>query len=152
MRSLLHSSSLRRALAVVIGVACTSCGSKDPPRSPGDRKSAPPSSCVALLGSWTEVEPTEGTTIDEPDEDKLRAVSSGRRLEFERGRLTITTSDERLDSRIVMEEVTDGRCLLRARDTLGRAIEIDVNFASQRLMRLHNVLEPKSPPSLFQRR
>lgn len=155
MRSGPESCSLRRVLAVhgvAACIACVSCGSesKDVARAPSGDKSAQP--CAALIGSWTEVEPTDGTTIDEPDIDKVRATSPGRRLDFERGRLTILTGEERVYSRIDLEPVSDGRCVLRARDSLGRPLEIDVTFASDRLMRLHNVLEPKSPPSLFERR
>jgi hypothetical protein len=131
-------------------MACTSCASKEMARAPGGERSA--GACAALLGSWIEVEPVDGTTIDEAESDKVRVVHPGTRLEFERGRLTVATAVERLDSRVVFEQGTNGRCLLRARDSLGRPLEVDVSFVSERLMRLRNVLEPKSPDSLFERR
>jgi hypothetical protein len=148
MRTSLLSSSARCALAVAISMACMSCGSKEAPREPTDEKRAP--SCASLLGSWSEVEPTDGTTVDEPDPAKVRAT--GTRLDVERGRLTIASGVERVYSSMVLEPVSDGRCVLRARDSLGRPLEIDVTFVSERLMRLHNVLEPKSPATLFERR
>jgi hypothetical protein len=156
MTSPMHCSNRRWVLAAVgIWMACTACGSKEAAHAPGDtgerdQKSA--RSCADLFGSWIEVEPIEGASSDEPEIDKVKATSPGTRLDFERDRLTIASGVERSYTRVAMEQAGDGRCVLRARDSLGRPLEIDVSLLSERMMRLRNVLEPKSPPSLFERR
>lgn len=65
--------------------------------------------------------------------------------------MSLATSTERLDSHITVEQLSDGTCLVHARDSLGRPMELAVSLASQSLMRMRNTSEPRSPTALYER-
>ena len=140
-----------RAVAAAM-VLCVACGSKEAevPR-PTEKAAASPSSCAGLLGKWREVEPIDDTTVDEPKDDKVRPIASGSWLLFEPARLTVESATERSESRLVVERAATGTCLLHARDSKGRPMDIEASLMTERLLRLHNIAEPRSPASLFER-
>jgi hypothetical protein len=107
--------------------------------------------CTAIVGTWNEVEPTGGTTTDEPEEGKVRPRDHGGTLTIESGRLTIATRAEHLDSSLAIEQLADGKCMLHARDNAGRPIDISVTLFSERLLRLRNAGEARAPATLFAR-
>lgn len=140
-----------RLYTFVIGMclACTACGSGDAGRPPPVARA--PGTCAGLLGSWSEVEPLDGTSVEEPNEDKVRRIDRGTLLVIDPGRMTLANRAERLDSRIVVEQLSDGSCVVHARDSLGRPMELAVSVVSERLMRMRNASEPRSPTGLYER-
>jgi hypothetical protein len=107
---------------------------------------------TGLLGTWSEVEPIDGTSIDQPEDGKVRRRDRGSTLAIEPGRITIAATAEHLDSSLVIEQLSDGKCMLHARDNAGRPLDIEVSIVSERLVRLHNAFESRSPATLFERR
>jgi hypothetical protein len=81
----------------------------------------------------------------------VRPIPSGAWLTFEPARLTIVSATERSESSVVVERAATGACLLHARDSLGRPLDIEASVLSERLLRMHNIAEPKSPASLYER-
>lgn len=138
-----------RLSTFLVCLACVACGSTEASRPPPAARAS--GTCTGLLGRWTEVEPTDGTTIEEPDEKKVRRVDRGTLLVIEAGRMTLATSAERLDSRITVEPLSDGSCVVHARDSLGRPMELAVSVVSEGLMRMRNASEPRSPTALYER-
>ena len=65
--------------------------------------------------------------------------------------MTLATAVERLDSRITVEPLSDGSCVVHARDSVGRPMELAVSVVSEGLMRMRNASEPRSPTALYER-
>ena len=139
-----------RPLAAAI-VLCVACGSKEAEVPRPTEKAAAPRPCSGLLGKWREVEPTDDTTVEEPQDEKVRPMPSGSQLLFEPARLTVVTTTERAESTLIVEPAATGICLLHTRDSKGRPMEIEASLKTARLLRLHNIAEPRSPASLYER-
>lgn len=140
-----------RLFTFAICFACASCGSADAPRPPPPTAERASGTCTGLLGSFREVEPLDGTSVEEPRDDKVRPVEHATLLVIGPERMSIVTAAERLDSRIKIEPLSDGTCIVHARDSLGRPMELAVSLASESLMRMRNTSEPRSPTSLYER-
>jgi hypothetical protein len=141
------------------GAACGSDGGRRGPEAPSTPTSTPmpepaPLPCSDLVGRWREVEPIDGTNIDDPEDGKVRAISPGTWLyiDLDRKRLTIVSATERAESSIFVERAPAGSCLLHVRDSLGRPLDVEAALITERLLRLHNIAEPRSPSTLYERR
>ena len=130
-------------------LASASCESEAIRRGPEARPTSAP--CSGLVGRWREVEPVDGTSIDEPEDGKVRPISPGTWLYIEPNRLTVVSATERAESSASVEPAATGACLLHARDSLGRPLDVEAALVTERLLRLHNIAQPRSPSTLFER-
>jgi hypothetical protein len=130
-------------------LACASCESDAIRRGPEARPTLAP--CSALVGRWREVEPVDGTYIDEPEDGKVRPISPGTWLTIEPHRLTVESATERAESSAFVEPAATGACLLHARDSLGRPLDVEAALIREHLLRMHNIAEPRSPSTLYER-
>lgn len=138
-----------RTAAMLLCLACASCGSEAKPRAPEAAPKLEP--CAGLVGRWMQVEPIDGTTLEEPKDGKVRPISGGTRFHFEPRRVTVVSATERSESSLVCERAAANACVLHARDSKGRPLDVEATLVTDSLLRMHNIAEPLSPATLYER-
>ena len=140
---------MMRAAAIALCLVCATCESEPVRRGPD----APPAQvpCSALVGRWRQVEPIDGTTLEDPEDGKVRPISPPTWFTIDSKRLSVVSPGQRAESSAFVERAPAGNCMLHTRDSLGRPLDIEATLLTESLLRMHNIAEPRSPSTLYER-